>query len=273
MSARVAIWNGVLVIAGAFAALTSSCQKERTGTVAGPPLTVAPSPASESTPLRWTSEAEPVQAAFVDLSATPVKLPLGTCEMIVVRPATGTASVLGESLAAGDVLLVQGEGSIEVSGQGLAVLAAVRERPCDPAQAVTKKIARASVAPALAWSSGGGTMRAHLDVEKETSSYAYFGRLEGTAPVAEHAHPGVWEIVCTLEGAGTFTLAGEARRLGPRSIVSVPPDTKHSWQPDPGTTLVAFQIYDPPGPEQRFKALAASAAHANDAGSAASAPK
>ena len=257
---------------GALATLASACQKEKTGTVAGPPLTIAPPPSSSASPLRWTSEAEPVQAAFVDLSAVPTKVPLGTCEMLVVRPAIGSASVLGETLAAGDVLLVQGEGSLEVSGQGLTVLAAVRERPCDPAPAVTKKIARASVAPELVWSTsasaGGGTMRAHLDVEKETSPYAYFGRLEGTAPVAEHAHAGTWEIICSIEAAGTFTLAGESRRLGPRSIVSVPPDTKHAWKPDPGTSLIAFQIYDPPGPEQRFKSLAASASRGGDAGSA-----
>lgn len=256
---------------GALAVLTSACQKEKTGTVAGPPLTIAPPPSSS--PLRWTSEAEPVQAAFVDLTQVPTKLLLGTCEMLVVRPAIGSASVLGETLAAGDVLLVQGEGSLEVTGQGLAVLVAVRERPCDPSAAVTKKLVRASVAPELVWSTsasaGALTMRAHLDVEKETTPYAYFGRLEGTAPVAEHVHPGTWEIICSIEAAGTFTLAGESRRIGPRSIVSVPPDTKHSWKPDPGTRLVAFQIYDPPGPEQRFKSLAASTLHEGDAGSAA----
>jgi hypothetical protein len=36
----------------------------------------------------------------------------------------------------------------------------------------------------------------------------------------------------------------------------VPPDTKHAWKPDPGSKLVAIQMYDPPGPEQRFVALA-----------------
>ena len=45
-------------------------------------------------------------------------------------------------------------------------------------------------------------------------------------------------------------------------MVPVPPGVKHSWKPDPGTKLVAVQFYSPPGPEQRFKALAAAAADA-----------
>ena len=43
---------------------------------------------------------------------------------------------------------------------------------------------------------------------------------------------------------------------------AVPPATKHAWKPDEGSTLVAIQLYTPPGPEQRFKALAAAAADA-----------
>ena len=262
MSSRALI--SVRALGATVALLSIACQKEKTGTIAGPPLTIAPSSTTATSPLRWTSDAEPVQAAFADLSSSPavvVRLPLGTCEMLVVRPVKGSASALGESLAAGDVLLVQGEGALEVTGQGLAVLAAVRERPCDPAPEITKKIVRASAAPELVWgSAASGQMHARLDVEKETSPYAYIGRLEGSAPVAEHLHPGTWEIICAVDAAGTFTLAGASRRVGPRSIVAVPPDTRHSWTPDPGSNLVAIQIYDPPGPEQRFKSLAAAAA-------------
>ena len=264
MSPRVV--TALAALGATFAILGVACQREKTGTIAGPPLTIAPSSTTATSPLRWTSDAEPVQAAFVDLSSSPaalVRLPLGTCEMLVVRPVKGSASALGESLEAGDTLLVQGEGALEVTGQGLAVLAAVRERPCDPAPAITKKIVRASAAPELAWGSPStGQMRARLDVDEETTPYAYIGRLEGTAPVAEPAYPGTWEILCAVEAAGTFTLDGKSRRLGPRAIVAVPPDTKHAWQPDPGSTLVAIQIYDPPGPEQRFKSLAAAAASA-----------
>jgi quercetin dioxygenase-like cupin family protein len=112
---------------------------------------------------------------------------------------------------------------------------------------------RADAAPDLVFANG--QMHARLDVESEPG--VYFGRLEGTAPVAEHKHDSSWEILCALEGAGTFTLAGKPQRLENGGIVVVPPSTKHSWKPDDGVRLVAFQLYTPPGPEQRFKKLAA----------------
>ena len=73
----------------------------------------------------------------------------------------------------------------------------------------------------------------------------------------EHVHEGSWEIVAAIEASGTFSLDGKEERLRPQQIVLVPPGTKHAWKPDPGTKLVAIQMYSPPGPEQRFYALAA----------------
>jgi len=118
------------------------------------------------------------------------------------------------------------------------------------------KIIRASAAPDLAFA--GGKMHVHLDADdRAIAPFAYVGRLEGTAPVAEHAHDGSWEVLCAVEAAGTFTLAGVANRLAPKTCVTVPPNAKHSWVPDANSTLRAVQLYAPPGPEQRFKALAA----------------
>ena len=78
----------------------------------------------------------------------------------------------------------------------------------------------------------------------------------------EHVHAGEWELLAAVEGAGTFTIDGVSARLGPKQVVAVPPGARHAWQPDPGTKLVAVQMYSPPGPEQRFVALAAAAADA-----------
>src|SRR5262249_14900617 len=119
---------------------------------------------------------------------------------------------------------------------------------------ITKSVVRGSKTTDLVFA--GGKMHARLDVESSLSPLAYFGRLDGTAPVAEHVHDGAWEILCPFEGAGIFTLAGAEARLGLRQIVMVPPGTKHAWKPDDGVKLVAFQMYTPPGPEQRFKKLA-----------------
>ena len=67
-----------------------------------------------------------------------------------------------------------------------------------------------------------------------------------------------------FNSAGTFTVNGVPHRLGAGEILAVPPGTRHSWQPDPGSTLVAVQIYDPPGPEQRFVGLAKAAARSSE---------
>jgi quercetin dioxygenase-like cupin family protein len=118
-----------------------------------------------------------------------------------------------------------------------------------------KTIIRGNEAPELRWA--GGAMRAHLDVGTKVSPELYLGRLEGTAPVPEHDHPASTETLVAVEAAGTYTVDGKEHRLGPKQIVTLPKGTKHSWRPDPGSRLVAIQIYDPPGPEQRFVTLAA----------------
>jgi quercetin dioxygenase-like cupin family protein len=109
--------------------------------------------------------------------------------------------------------------------------------------------------PELRWAAGA--MRAQLLVPAKDSPEVYLGRLEGTAPVAEHDHPTSAETLIAVEAAGVVTVDGKDVRVGPRQIVRIPAGTKHAWKPDPGSKLVAFQLYDPPGPEQRFIALAA----------------
>jgi mannose-6-phosphate isomerase-like protein (cupin superfamily) len=83
------------------------------------------------------------------------------------------------------------------------------------------------------------------------------GRIEGTAAVPEHDHGRSWEVLCAVEASGTLTIDGAPRRIAPKTCTKVLPGAKHSWKPDDGTKLVAVQFYTPPGPEQRFKAMAA----------------
>jgi quercetin dioxygenase-like cupin family protein len=197
-----------------------------------------------------------VSARFVDVAGA-APYAIKGCEELLVALVSGAAAAGGDKLGAGDVLVASGAGEVALNGSGLAVIVTVDAPACPSggARALTKKVVRASSAPDLAFA--GGKMHARLDVEKELSPNAYMGRLSGSAPVAEHTHPDSWEIVCAVDAAGTFTLDGKEQRLGPRQIVVVPPATKHAWKPDPGSTLVAIQLYAPPGPEQRFKALAA----------------
>jgi mannose-6-phosphate isomerase-like protein (cupin superfamily) len=146
---------------------------------------------------------------------------------------------------------------LELRGAGLAV-AVTALHDCTagstaPSEAMSTRVARAGDAKDLAWA--GGTMHAQLDFEKEASPDVYVGRLQGTGPVAEHDHASSWELLCAIDGSGTFTLDGVAKHIVGPTVVAVPPGHKHSWQPDAGVKLVAVQVYAPPGPEQRFKAL------------------
>lgn len=255
-------------------ALAMACHDERTAAVEGPPLAVASSAAtsiSTSTAPAPPPGPPPIGARFADATAKPMLVPVGVCQEIFVTPVKGSARAGAEKLATGDVLAVMGEGGasapdLAVSGDGVVLVATARILPCEggmsaggggpkPGKARVR-VVRATAASELAFM--GGDMRAHLDLDdRDVAPSAYLGRLSGTASVPEHAHPGSWELLCALEASGTFTLAGQDQHLGVRSCVVVPPDTKHSWKPDAGSKLVAVQMYSPPGPEQRFKKLAA----------------
>jgi mannose-6-phosphate isomerase-like protein (cupin superfamily) len=230
--------------------------------VVSPP--VAPALATPS-PL-----APPVAAKIVDVNATGARVPVGSrCDVVYVAVGRGALTVAGQRLAGGDLVMARGfpkAGALEVAGSGQAVVVTALHDDCPPAPAVSAdaaspfapaevRVVRGAETKDLAWA--GGTMHARLDLEPEVSPEAYVGRLEGTAPVAEHDHATSWEILAALEGSGTFTLDGVARAIKAPEVVAVPPGRKHSWRPDPGVKLVAVQVYAPPGPEQRFKALAA----------------
>jgi hypothetical protein len=248
--------------------LAIACNHERTDVAIGPPLTIAPPAASASpvptaptvaapteAPPSFDDRAPPVKAQFVHLSVQPFAIEHVACEERIVAIAKGSATVAGETLEAGDVLITQGRGSYALTGAGLAVFAIARGVNCEPPiPAMTKKVVRGAAAPELTWAEG--KMHAHLDVEAAVSPFAYVGRLEGDAPVAEHQHDGVWEVLAAVEGEGTFTLGSKPYRLKDEQIVVVPPGVKHAFSPAPGSHLRAVQLYSPPGPEQRFRVIA-----------------
>lgn len=204
----------------------------------------------------------PLKAKFFD---TPAKLEAGLCQRVLVSVVKGKIVAMNETLAVGDVIVVTHGTDFEATGTGTVVWAmapipdcAVLSRPA-PAKAVVRGTAAAKLDFAK------GTMTARLDVGADKSPELYLGRLEGTAAVPEHTHPKEWEILAAVEASGTFVLDGTEGRLGPRQIVTVPPGAKHAWKPEPNAKLVAVQMYTPPGPEQRFVAVAAAE---KDAGSA-----
>ena len=213
----------------------------------------APSESASAAARRF---AGPPTAAFVDVVAgKPAPVILHGCDEVAVAVATGTLTALGETLAAGDVLLVHGGGSLELKGVALAAVGRVIPSDCEPLSTLDKTVVRGNVAPPVVWAHGA--MTAHLDVDEHASPDMYVGRLEGTAPVAEHAHAGVYEIVCAVQGDGALVVDGHPQIVRPKTCTVIPPDTKHEWRPANGAKLVAIQMYAPPGPEQRFKKLAA----------------
>jgi quercetin dioxygenase-like cupin family protein len=250
----------LLALAALLASPAACSKKESTGTVVGPPLTYEPRDAGFP-PTDAGAEAaskSPVLATFIDLQAHGAPVRVRPCEYVVVVVARGRASASGDELAVGDTLVFHGAGSFDVKGEGLALLAAIRDEKCPAPSAddrPSKVVVRATRAPDLAWS--GGRMHAHLDVQGELGGAAYVGRLEAGAPVPEHDHATSWEYLAVIEGKGTLTIEGKPVTLGPRSVIAIPPATKHSFAPGEGAPLLAIQIYTPPGPEERFKKLAA----------------
>ncbi len=253
----------------------AACQNESPTPAAATAAASAPAPSATGAPSATASAVTtatatvaatapatpPVSAEFVEISAAkPLRVEHVACEQRAIAVVSGSAKAPAGALQPGDWILSRGKGTYDITGAALVVSARTGVgQACDATKTPEKveaKILKANAARDLAFADK--KMHAHLDADdRAVAPFAYVGRLEGTAPVAEHAHDGSWEVLCAYEAAGTFTLAGSAARLSPKTCVTVPPNTKHAWAPDTNTALRAFQIYEPPGPEQRFKALAA----------------
>lgn len=242
------------------------------------PVTVGPADASLPTRVDevvgpQNLEREHVDAQFVQ-GQTRISAP--PCSRVYIAVAEGKATSARDVLEAGDVMIIKYPDDTFVNVEGLA-LRVIQPFTCSlrdkPGPEISYRRARQS--PELSWGPGGN-MHAHLDVATDVSPDLYLGRLEGTLGVAEHKHEGSIEILAAVEASGTLTLDGKPQRIGARTIVSIPKNAPHSWKPDPGTKLVAWQLYLPPGPEQRFVLLDAEYKDAGspkfDAGHSASVP-
>jgi mannose-6-phosphate isomerase-like protein (cupin superfamily) len=113
----------------------------------------------------------------------------------------------------------------------------------------------------LTW--GKGAYHARIGFEAETSPHASLGLLKMSADgaVAPHEHENEWEHMAVLEGEGDFIQGvGENEQTlhaTPGMTFSVPPATRHQWKPAGTRPFLGIQVYTPPGPEQRFRKLAA----------------
>lgn len=209
------------------------------------------------------ASAEAVDAQFIQ-GPSPTKISAPVCSRVLITVAEGKATTAKDVLEVGDTMIVRYPEPFYVNVEGLA-LRVIQPFPCAIEEKPGAEVAfrRAKQAPELSWGPGRA-MHAHLDVGRDISPNLYLGRLSGTLGVPEHTHETSIEILASVKASGTFTLAGQPQHLGPRQIVTVPKNTVHAWKPDPGSELVAIQMYLPPGPEQRFVKLDADARDAGD---------
>lgn len=133
----------------------------------------------------------------------------------------------------------------------------------------------------LTWGDGAY----HARIGFEASSYDYKGP-DGKAPdvpvtdvppavvdamifsedarVATHVHDKEWECIVALIADGDLLIAESAAAtpspvpIKDGTVHCVPPNQHHAWKPRGTKPFVALQFYAAPGPEQRFKKLAAS---------------
>jgi mannose-6-phosphate isomerase-like protein (cupin superfamily) len=112
----------------------------------------------------------------------------------------------------------------------------------------------------LSW--GDGAYHVRLAFEDGSASLESL-LCSKNAPVKEHVHDKEWEILAVLSGEGTLIKKPGGKEedveVKAGTFAAIAPGTPHAYRPAGTSPLVAVQLYSPPGPEQRFKKLAADA--------------
>ena len=126
-----------------------------------------------------------------------------------------------------------------------------KKRPAPPESAVLTS------ATDLGW--GGGAFHARIGFGGE-GAQARRASLEALlmaagSSIPEHDHPS-WEHIALLTGSGRFKLGAAEYPVKPGSIFHIPIGVRHAFTGDPGSEVLAVQLYSPSGPEQRFVKLA-----------------
>ena len=161
-----------------------------------------------------------------------------------------------------------------LADQDLAVAIVLVGRPAHRVTAGPAYLLRSIAAePDLAWA--GGAFRACIAFDASSSPEASLELLMGApdAPVPEHNHPMSWEVLLPLQADGQLGVPAQFMSGSPGWTVEpftatvraglaqhVAIAVRHSWTPNGTVPLIAVQSYVPLGPEQRFRALASSAA-------------
>ena len=113
--------------------------------------------------------------------------------------------------------------------------------------------------PDLAW--GGGAYHARIGFEDGSASLGTL-MTSKNAPVPQNVHDQQWEILAVLSGDGTLVRMPAGGKeddvpITAGTFASIPPGVPHAYRPAGTSPMLAVQLFLPPGPEQRFKKLAA----------------
>lgn len=171
------------------------------------------------------------------------ELALGVYDLLLVPAGARIEVQAGDERLHALIAIVPGgrEGSARAGAlPGKGTTLAVRARPPQPTVRRAKD-ARYYVRPGLGvW----------LIAEATTAvSLLAIGPDQAVPP---HVHARETEALYVLSGGGTMTVAGTALPVTADSVVQVPPGVEHAFAGGKAPTI-AVQIYNPAGPEQRFK--------------------
>ena len=70
-----------------------------------------------------------------------------------------------------------------------------------------------------------------------------------------HNHPGVEEILYVILGEGEQAVEGERRKVGPGTLIHIPPDVFHETINTGWEQMKIVAIYAPPGPEDELRKM------------------
>lgn len=105
----------------------------------------------------------------------------------------------------------------------------------------------------LSWAGGSAHARIVFD-DGRASLQLLLASPSSTLP--PHRHPTSWEQIGLFEVAGTFLHDGTPEPVSAGATLAIAPGVEHGFTPDGTSRMVGVQLYVPPGPEQRFRALA-----------------
>lgn len=173
------------------------------------------------------------------------------CEQVVAYVVSGRLRDGGATREAGTLLRTQDLISLvaeEPSRVVVAVSSPEDRTHCVPTDDAVTRLGE----PLL---NSGGKLRVHILLDAESgATFGSFAILDGDADLAvpEHVHESSAEVLLIEEGDGTFLIGEERTTVVAGQVFYIPANTPHGYEP--GTQpLRAYQVYAPPGPEQRFR--------------------